>query len=97
MKEPNRRKIEARQRNTVWRDTLRNGALVNAFLWKGGLAHPLSGRSSQAAPRPTSVGASAPHGQLNVRSKFTSRQLSSTQRASEASAPPRHSASVISC
>lgn len=27
--------IEARQRNTVWPDTLKNGALVDAFLWKG--------------------------------------------------------------
>jgi len=29
------REIEARQRGTVWPDTLRNGALVDAFLWKG--------------------------------------------------------------
>jgi len=27
--------IEARQRNTVWPDTLRNGALVDAFVWRG--------------------------------------------------------------
>src|SRR6266851_2554680 len=39
MKPPGRWKplseIEARQRNTVWPDTLRNAALVDAFLWKG--------------------------------------------------------------
>ena len=39
MKPSGRRKsfsgIEARQRNIVWPDTLRNGALVDAFLWKG--------------------------------------------------------------
>jgi hypothetical protein len=29
------REIEARQRSTVWPDTLRNGAVVDAFLWKG--------------------------------------------------------------
>jgi hypothetical protein len=27
--------IRARQRNTVWPDTLRNGRTVDAFLWKG--------------------------------------------------------------
>lgn len=27
--------MEAWQRNTLWPDTLRNGALVDAFLWKG--------------------------------------------------------------
>jgi hypothetical protein len=27
--------IESRQRNTVWPDTLRNGAIVDAFVWKG--------------------------------------------------------------
>lgn len=39
MKPPGRWKslgeIEARQRNTVWPDTLRNGALVDAFVWRG--------------------------------------------------------------
>lgn len=30
-----RRDIEARQRATVWPDTLRNGATIDAFLWKG--------------------------------------------------------------
>lgn len=29
------REVESRQRNVVWPDTLRNGALVDAFLWKG--------------------------------------------------------------
>lgn len=27
--------LEARQRNTVWPDTLRNNLLVDNFLWKG--------------------------------------------------------------
>ena len=27
--------IETRQRNTVWPDTLRNGSLVDAFVWRG--------------------------------------------------------------
>jgi hypothetical protein len=27
--------VEAKQRNTDWRDTLRNGSSVDAFLWKG--------------------------------------------------------------
>jgi hypothetical protein len=27
--------LQARQRNTVWPDTLRNGRTVDAFLWKG--------------------------------------------------------------
>jgi len=27
--------IRARQRNTVWPDTLRNGRLADAFIWKG--------------------------------------------------------------
>lgn len=39
MKAANRSKllgeIDARQRNTIWPDTLRNAAFVDAFLWKG--------------------------------------------------------------
>jgi len=27
--------VVARQRNTVWPDTVRNGALVDSFLWRG--------------------------------------------------------------
>jgi hypothetical protein len=27
--------VQARQRNTVWPDTLRNGRTVDGFLWKG--------------------------------------------------------------
>jgi hypothetical protein len=30
-----REDIEARQRNTVWPDTFRNSAIIDAFLWKG--------------------------------------------------------------
>lgn len=30
-----REDIEARQRATLWPDTFRNGAIVDAFLWKG--------------------------------------------------------------
>jgi len=30
-----REDIEARQRNTVWPDTVRNSAIIDAFLWKG--------------------------------------------------------------
>lgn len=39
MKPPSRNKlssdIKARQRNILWPDTLRNGALVDAFAWRG--------------------------------------------------------------
>jgi hypothetical protein len=27
--------VRARQRNTVWPDTLRNGRVVDSFIWKG--------------------------------------------------------------
>lgn len=30
-----REDVEARQRNTVWPDTFRNSAIIDAFLWKG--------------------------------------------------------------
>lgn len=30
-----REDIEARQRNTLWPDTFRNSAIIDAFLWKG--------------------------------------------------------------
>jgi hypothetical protein len=33
--------IEAKQRNTVWPDTLENGRSVDAFLWKGSADAPL--------------------------------------------------------
>jgi cytochrome c biogenesis protein CcdA len=33
--------IEAKQRNTVWPDTLRNGSSVDEFLWKGSSNAPL--------------------------------------------------------
>jgi len=33
--------IEAKQRNTVWPDTLRNSRSVDAFLWKGDPDAPL--------------------------------------------------------
>ena len=33
--------IEAKQKNTVWPDTLRNSRSVDAFLWKGDPGAPL--------------------------------------------------------
>jgi hypothetical protein len=30
-----REDIEAKQRNTLWPDTFRNSAIIDAFLWKG--------------------------------------------------------------
>jgi hypothetical protein len=37
--------IEAKQRNTVWPDTLRNSRSVDEFLWKGSSDAPLVQRA----------------------------------------------------
>jgi len=33
--------VELRQRNTVWPDTMRNGMIVDGYLWKGNPKAPL--------------------------------------------------------